>query len=797
MGRVRQPEARIGALLGPTNTGKTHRAIERMLAHDSGMIGLPLRLLAREVYDKVAARAGSDAVALVTGEEKRIPADPRYFVCTVEAMPLDRPVAFLAVDEIQLAGDRNRGHTFTDRLLWARGVRETLFLGSETVRPLLERLVPGVVVESAPRLSKLSWAGCKKLVASPPRSALVAFSAEQVYAYAHQLRSMHGGAAVVLGALSPRTRNAQVAMYQAGEVAHLVATDAIGMGLNMDVAHVGFTAVRKYDGRGHRALTPAELAQIAGRAGRYTADGTFGTTREVGDLDPSVIEAIESHSFPPLDRLFWRSSDLDYSTPETLLRTLRAPPPHAFLTPAWGEVDEGALEVLSRDPELRPRLQGRAAVQRLWEVCQIPDFRKTETNAHTELLAELAHHLVEPGGTLPDELVERHVRRLDRVDGDLETLMARIAWIRTFTYVAWQRDWTRAPAHWQAETRRIEDHLSDALHERLTEAFVDRRVSLVVGAAGTAPVEVVEGAVRIGGIDVGRLRDGSFEVVGSPPPPKQVVQAVRRRLRSDLLPLLGEIEAGPDEAITFDAQGGLRWGALQLGRWTAGPDLLEPKLILSRFELLEPAERERLRARLTAWRDRTLRGLFAALHRGPREGLTPAGRGLAHAVERGLGAVPRVDVDDLVARLTDADRKALARLDLRVGLHTVYVASLLRPRPMALRGALWSLAAGRRPLVGPPPEGRTSAPADTAPEPAWRAMGFRVVGPLAVRVDVLEALSNEVRAGTREGELDPLRPMSRLGCDREAALGVIRALGYQLRSGDGGGGGPLPLRRAR
>jgi ATP-dependent RNA helicase SUPV3L1/SUV3 len=407
-------------------------------------------------------------------------------------------------------------------------------------------------------------------------------------------------------------------MYQAGEVEYLVATDAIGMGLNMDVDHVAF-ARSASSTAGHRAAAePAE---------------------------------------------HWRRSPGEA---------------RALVPPA--------------------------------------------------LLAELAHHLVEPGGTLPDELVERHVRRLDRVDGDLETLMARIAWIRTFTYVAWQRDWTRAPAHWQAETRRIEDHLSDALHERLTEAFVDRRVSLVVGAAGTAPVEVVEGAVRIGGIDVGRLRDGSFEVVGSPPPPKQVVQAVRRRLRSDLLPLLGEIEAGPDEAITFDAQGGLRWGELQLGRWTAGPDLLEPKLILSRFELFEPAERERLRARLTAWRDRTLRGLFAALHRGPREGLTPAGRGLTHAVERGLGAVPRVDVDDLVARLTDADRKALARLDLRVGLHTVYVASLLRPRPMALRGALWSLAAGRRPLVGPPPEGRTSAPADTAPEPAWRAMGFRVVG---------------------------------------------------------------------
>ncbi len=786
-------ESRVTALLGPTNTGKTHRAIERMLAHDSGMIGLPLRLLAREVYDRVVARVGPGAVALITGEEKRVPAEPKYFVCTVEAMPLDRPVAFLAVDEIQLAGDRNRGHTFTDRILSARGVYETLFLGSATIAPLLERLIPGIRIDGQPRLSKLTWAGCRKITSVPPRSAVIAFSAEQVYAHAHRLRSAYGGVAVVLGALSPRTRNAQVAMYQAGEVSHLVATDAIGMGLNMDVAHVAFTAIRKYDGRGHRELTAAELAQIAGRAGRYTADGTFGTTREVGDLDPDVIRAIESHQFPALDRLHWRNGDLDLRSPEALLRSLRAPPPFPFLVPAWGEVDEGALEVLSRDEALRARLRGPDDVARLWSVCQIPDYRKTETNAHTELLGEIALHLLSDGGVLPDEFLERHVRRLDRIDGDIETLMARIAWIRTFTYVAWQRDWIHSPARWQAETQRIEDRLSDALHERLTEAFVDRRVSLVVGQAGTGAVEVVDDEVRVGGIPVGRLRDGTFEP-GAAPPPKPVLQAVRRRLRSDLLPVLQEIESGPDEGVAFDPDAQLRWGPYVLGRWTAGPDLLEPKVILGRWELLEPAERERLRARLVAWKDRAVKGLFAPLQRPPAAGLEPAGKGLVHALQRALGAVDRDAVEDLVRALGDDDRKILAKLDVRLGVHTVFVQSMLRPRPMALRGALWSLLAGRRPFVTPPPEGRTSAPAAGTPELAWRAMGMRVVGPLAVRADVLEQVSAELRTQSRRPAPSAEKVMSRLGCTAAEVEAVARALGYRWRRAEDGS---ETLRRAR
>src|SRR5687767_4521715 len=404
--------ATITALLGPTNTGKTHRAIERMLEHPTGMIGLPLRLLAREVYDRVTARVGEARVALVTGEEQRIPARPSYWVATVEAMPVEREVDFLAVDEIQLAAHDQRGHVFTSRLLSARGKQETWFLGADTMREVLSEIVPVARQVEHPRLSRLSHAGAMPLGRLPPRSAVVAFSMPHVYELADKIRARRGGAAVVLGALSPRTRNAQVAMYQAGEVAHLVATDAIGMGLNLDVDHVAFTSVRKFDGRVVRDLGAAELAQIAGRAGRFRRDGTFGTTRECGDLDPELVAAVEGHDFAPLGVLFWRNSDLDWDSPEGLLRSLATPSPERFLVQAEGEDDEQALAVLLRRDDVRARLGGPDALARLWAVCRVPDYRKTHTDAHVELLGEIALHLLGPRGRLPDDVVAEHVARL-------------------------------------------------------------------------------------------------------------------------------------------------------------------------------------------------------------------------------------------------------------------------------------------------------------------------------------------------------------------------------------------------
>ncbi len=774
--------SRVLALLGPTNTGKTHRAIERMLAWPSGIIGLPLRLLAREVYERVVERRGPGSVALVTGEEKRIPDKPQYWVCTVEAMPTDLRTAFVAVDEVQLAGDRNRGHTFTDRLMHFRGTAETLFLGALTIAPLLQRLIPEVEIETLPRLSKLTWGGTRKLASVPPRSAVVAFSADKVYECAERLRTVHGGAAVVLGALSPRTRNAQVAMYQAGEVKHLVATDAIGMGLNMDVLHVAFTDVRKFDGRGFRELSASEVAQIAGRAGRHRQDGTFGTTKALGALPAPLVDAVEQHQFPPLQRLYWRNARLDFDSPEGLIASLNRPAPYRFLVPAFGEDDQRALEALLHRDVIRDRVLRRPqALRQLWEICRIPDYRKTRTGAHAELLARIGAHLLDDG-ELPDDFVGERIARLDKTDGDIETLMSRIAWIRTWTYVAWQRSWTASPEAWQQATRAVEDRLSDALHAQLTARFVDRRVSFVLQDRDVSGSITIDGSVvALGGIEVGRVSGWSF-VPDSGGLPRVVERAVRQRVRTDVLQWVGALLEAPDEAITLDDEAGLVFEGSQLARLTSGPSVLEPKVAVRRTDLLEAEERERVRQRLIRWRDAWIEGLFAPIA-GDEEDLTPPARGLLYALRAGLGTVDRAEVEDNLARLTKADRKALSRRDVRLGTRTVYVASLLRPAAQAGRAQLWSVHRGDRPLARPPADGRPTVPRQELGEGLAAALGFWVVGDLAVRADVLERVAAEGRQRARQRTPKALdEVMSWLGASREAALGVLRGLGFRVET---------------
>ena len=432
---------KITAVLGPTNTGKTYLAIERMLGHRTGMMGFPLRLLARENYDRVVSLVGSRHVALVTGEEKIVPPTARYFLCTVESMPVARLVDFLAVDEIQLCADPERGHLFTDRLLRARGQSETMFLGSETIKPVLRKLVPEAEFVSRPRFSKLSYSGPKKLTRMKRRSAIVAFSASDVYALAEQIRRTSGGAAVVLGALSPRTRNAQVQMYQEGEVDYLVATDAIGMGLNMNIDHVAFWRLHKFDGLRRRPLAVDEIAQIAGRAGRYMQDGTFGTLAELGALDPETVEAIENHRFQNIRGIWWRSSDLEFKNLTSLLRSLDASPPSRVLRRVREAEDHGALRRLSQDKAIADLAGNRDMVSLLWEVCQIPDFRKTMPDVHVRLLGTIYRHLAASERRLPTDWVAGQLVRLERFDGDIDTLMARISHTRTWTYISHRTDW--------------------------------------------------------------------------------------------------------------------------------------------------------------------------------------------------------------------------------------------------------------------------------------------------------------------------------------------------------------------
>lgn len=779
---------RVYAVLGPTNTGKTYLAVERMLGHRTGMIGFPLRLLARENYDRIVAARGTGAVALVTGEEKIVPPRPSYWVCTVESMPLDRQVGFLAVDEIQMAADPERGHMFTERLLTARGLDETMFLGAETARDLIRRLVPGVELIQRPRFSSLTYAGHRKVTRLPPRSAVVAFSAAEVYRLAELVRRQRGGTAVVLGALSPRARNAQVGMYQAGEVDYLVATDAIGMGLNMDVRHVAFSGLAKYDGRQVRDLTAGEIGQIAGRAGRHMSDGTFGTTADQGPMDADLVLRVEDHSFEPLKRIFWRNFELDFRSVEALLRSLEAKPPYPFLVRAREGDDQRALAALAKDERVARRATSWDAVHLLWDVCQIPDFRKTMTDAHTQLLARVFGYLATPDGRLPKDWVARHVGGLDRTDGDIDALMARIAGIRVWTYIAHRTGWVDDPQHWQERSRAIEDRLSDALHERLTQRFVDRRTAVLMrrlrdgdellGAVTRSGEVVVEGEY------VGTMQGFRFQPdrVDRGEDSRPLLSAAQRVLRAEIGSRVERFEQAPDEALSLDGEARICWEGSAVAALMPGADVLQPRAEALGSDLLDGAHRAAIRRRAQAWIDgriaRLLRPLTAL--RDLRRS-TAAARGIGWHLAEMLGVLPREAAGKLLGSLDREDRRALTALGVRFGRETLFVPRILSGPPHRLRLLLWRLAEGLAEL--PPAPGRRTLSYRVDPEmPAdWhRACGFRVIGPMAVRVDALERLAARAHDLGRQGELaatPELAALARLGTDDLAA--VLRGLGFR------------------
>jgi len=742
---------RITAVLGPTNTGKTHLAIERMLGHASGMIGFPLRLLARENYDRVVRAKGPRTVALITGEEKILPPNPSWFVCTVESMPLDRQVDFLAIDEIQLASDPERGHIFTDRLLHARGRHETMFLGSDTIRPLLRKLVPEAEVISRPRFSTLTYTGPQKVTRLPPRSAVVAFSVSDVFEFAELVRRQRGGTAVVLGALSPRARNAQVAMYQAGEVDYMVATDAIGMGLNMDLDHVAFARLTKFDGRGPRRLTAPEIAQIAGRAGRHMNDGTFGTTAEVGPLDEELVEAVEAHRFDPLTALWWRNSRLDFRSAPLLLKSLEARPPSPVLLRAEGGDDLVALQALARQPDIAKKATNPAAVRLLWEICQIPDFRKVMTEDHARLLTQIFRHLTGPDECLPADWVAAQIARIDRLDGDIDTLVQRIAHIRTWTYIANRVGWLGDGAHWQDRTRQVEDKLSDALHDRLTQRFVDRRSAFLVRSLAESRELMAsvnaDGEVWVEGHFVGAMKGFAFEPdpAASGEGVRTLMIAANRMLRGEVQARARRLAAADDAAFALLPDGTVSWADEPVARLVAGDRALNPRLELRTIDFLEGEAREGVKRRLERFVrgviDRTLAPLEAAL----AEPLPAAARGLVFQLGEGLGSLDAEPVRPLVASLDAEARKRLARLGIRFGTETIYFDRLLKPAAVALRALLWTVRHARAPLLVPPP-GRLSVARDTLPVAYLDAIGYRPVGPRAIRADRLEVLAQALRA---------------------------------------------------
>ncbi len=797
-GRAPAPYVGIVAALGPTNTGKTHRAIERMLEHRSGIIGLPLRLLAREVYDRITARIGERRVALVTGEEKRVPPQPDYWVCTVESMPSDREVDFVAVDEIQLAGNRQRGHVFTDRLLNARGRLETWFMGAETIRPIVQELVPTAEHRRHTRLSQLRSAGSLSLGALPPRTAVVAFSSDEVYELAERLRRRRGGAAVVLGALSPRTRNAQVALYQAGEVDYLVATDAIGMGLNMDVDMVAFASLRKFDGQELRELEADELAQIAGRAGRAENDGRFCTLAPLPPLPDPVVHAIETHRFPELRRVFWRNSDLDFRSVEALIESLKQRPPRRVLEPVRKVEDFDALVRLAARPEIQALAKGRAAVQLLWDVCQIPDFRKLLFDGHIELLGEVYRQLAGPRGRLDADWMRERIDRIANTEGDIHTLMTRIAFVRTWTYISNHRMWVADAEYWQERTRLIEDILSDALHERLMARFVEREGQRHFPGPGSGSAATP-------------ARPGKRKSASRPADAQEIdLDSPFAKLLelSSRLPVAAPISAGaandegwvhelveaPHERFCLDDEGWILDGERKLARLRRGVDLLRPEVALTpEVEALAAGSRARILRRLVAWTRDLVGQLLAPLRQPALDKLSSDARGLVYQLEQGLGTIHRHAALGQVQRSSAKDRELLRAAGVEFGELMIWLPKLLQPAALRERALLIWTALGRPTGFVIPRAGAVALlPDPEIDQGAYTALGYPVFGPRALRVDIVERVVAELQELGKAGELElPSELASRLGVRRDELPAVLVALGAREVEG---GSWRMPVR---
>jgi len=805
----RVPGAGVTAVLGPTNTGKTHLAIERMLAHSSGMIGLPLRLLAREVYNKIVARVGAEAVALVTGEEKIKPKHPRYWVSTVEAMPRDIDVSFLAVDEIQIAADLERGHVFTDRILNRRGRDETLLLGAATMRPIIERLLPGVSMITRPRLSQLEFAGDRKITRQPRRTAIVAFSADEVYAIAELIKRQHGGAAVVLGSLSPRTRNAQVEMFQSGDVDYLVATDAVGMGLNLDVDHVAFASDRKFDGFQFRRLTPAEFAQVAGRAGRATRNGTFGTTGRCAPFEPELVNALQNHIFDPVKMLQWRNSKLDFSSLGALQVSLNLAPGHETLTRAPIAEDMRVLDHAARDVEVRDIAHGKAAVERLWEACQVPDYRKLSPAAHAELVTTLYGFLMQKG-CVPDSWFAAQVDQADRIDGDIDTLSARIAQIRTWTFVANRPDWLKDPDRWQGVTREVENKLSDALHERLTERFVDRRTSVLMRRLRentSLNTEIGKtGEVIVEGHVIGRLDGFTFapDAAEAGSDAKALQAAAQAVLAGEINARAEKLGNAPDDQFVLTSEGIIRWTGDAVARLSAADDALHPRIRIISDERLTGAPREKVQARLELWLKTHIEKLLGPMFElSKAEDVTGIARGIAYQLVEALGVLERPKIANELKDLDQPSRATLRKYGVRFGAYHIYFPGILKPAARALAALLWALKqdnvdlsalSGAQHLAS---SGRTSFPVDKSlPRDAYRVLGYKQAGERAVRVDILERLADLIRPALAWRENSPgekpagafdgrgfvvTQAMTSLtGSAGEDFASVLRALGYRM-----------------
>ncbi|MEM7768285.1 MAG: helicase-related protein [Pseudomonadota bacterium] len=780
----------LKAVLGPTNTGKTHYAVERMLAHGTGMIGLPLRLLARELYDRIVAQKGEAACALITGEERIEPPGARYFVCTVEAMPVHKRVDFLAIDEIQIAEDEDRGHIFTDRLLNARGTQETVLLGADTMRPMLRELGLKVETDTRERFSELKYAGPSKLTRLPKRTAIVAFSSDAVYATAEILRRQKGGAVVVMGALSPRTRNAQVELFQSGEVDFLVATDAIGMGLNLDVERIAFAERSKFDGRRHRVLSAAECGQIAGRAGRFRSDGEFGEVGDCAAFDEEMVRRIEDHRFEPVTDIQWRNSELDFRSIKTLIASLARPSPLPVLRQNPHALDEWVLRRMAEDAEIGPDVRGQRVVRRLWDLARLPDFRKAGHDGHGRLVLGLAETLHDPDARLGDAAMGLRLDNLSSTQGDIAQLQTRLAAIRTWAYAAHRDDWLENPVQWREKTREIEDKLSDALHQALTARFVDKRTTALLAGMkrehGLVGEMNDDGEVSVEGHVVGKLTGLTFEPASQARSleGKAVRNAAQQAMRPILTDRLKRIAGHDGLGLAFAEDGTITFLTEPVATLAKGADWLSPRVELAGGEGADNAEREAALARLEAWvqdqikkRLPTHYALKVAESAKSVEGLA---RGLAFRV-MDSGAAVDLRGDDPSHRLKPEERAGLKLIGLRAGRVAAYAGDAQKPAAQKLTAVLRSTFDGAPCPTAPDGAGSFAIADERWTDAALNANGYLRFGKRAVRADLAERLGWEISKKRREAEKNafpiPADMASIVSCPADAFGDVLKGFG--------------------
>ena len=688
----------IISVLGPTNTGKTHFAVERMLQFETGVIGFPLRLLAREVYDNCVKKLGSNRVALITGEEKIIPPTANYYLCTVESMPLDLNFEFVAIDEIQMCADPERGHIFTDRLLNYRGDKLTMFLGADTMKNIISNLVPSSEFVYRDRLSKLIYTGYKKISRIQPRSAIVAFSVDEVYALAEFIRRQRGGAAIVMGSLSPKTRNAQVDLYQSGDVDFLVATDAIGMGINMNIDHVSFSNLRKYDGKKIRGLRNTEIGQISGRAGRYKNDGSFGITGDCEALTSEQIEKLENHKFDSVVNIYWRNSSLDFSSIKKFIESLNKPPSIPNLLRNRELIDENMFKFLTTEKSQLKINNEENHISKLWECCQIPDFTKSSYNEHMEIVTSVFNFLTSDKEKITNDWMKKQVSNLDNLIGNIDAIANRISHVRTWSYVANKRNWVENNDYWIAKTKDIEDKLSDRLHEELSKSFVDKRISILSrGLKQDIQHEakisknneiIMEGQLvgKINGLKI--ILDYTSNALQTDI--RSIKKAARNGAALELKKRIEEIIASP-EHFSLQKDKNIYWKEKIIGKIYPGKNYLNPDVKILVDESVELQDQQRISSSLSNWLKLEKQNLLQDLIKIENSQYENRFiRGLCYQLFENNGVLKRENVNEIVKQINKEDRSILRKLGIKIGRYHIYQPRMVKPAAVIFKTILWN-----------------------------------------------------------------------------------------------------------